>query len=762
MVRNTKILLTALLILTVALTGCLKNPVTGRIGPSWDVPVQVPLIAGEVTVGELAEEYLSDYLPEDYDEDEPLVMQFSDSVQVEVREVAEAGELLPTEFEVEVEVGQDEFVDDVGSITLDLPEIAVELDDMTLYDEEIEIPAIAPWEVFEDIVLPFERIELTEGNLVIELEYVGTESLSLESMAVDGISDAAWELLTLLPEQPDEKAVSLSGPIEGPLTLSIIGGEDPPAGSLIITVKLRDLVATHVEGLETEEPIGFEFDVSLSGLAFDSVTFDAGTLEVEPYLTAQGEVSLTGVLVGADDILGVDGLAGITLENGMTITIQGEIEPEQGLISTLPENERQVDVTLVDYVVKAVTSQGAFDSITITQAMDELAEDNGFISLTIEEGELRFTFEGLTQGALQVTDVEIVGSSGSEALTVIDDNVFDLAGVVLSAEDEISVTVDVEGDTLEFDGDTVTATVSFEGIVLSEATVLIDPQSIDVEDLEIEPVEFDLGLGDISGLFDWLSGIGLKMQVILKNPSGIPLDLSSLELTVIGADSQEYTVTLSNPETDPDGITTTYTAEAEDWLAILGSEPQQLALAGSIEAASDPEEPIAIDLDEVIEVTVEVEISSTFTIDYDEEFEDLVLGKQEVAQQADLEKGLEFIAKPALFAEVTNGIPLGVEAWLDLSTDPDEDNWDDAYTIELGLIPAAATNDAGRAVEAKTALFELDVDEDVQDFLKQGGKMRVRVALAKEGRTGEMPISIAPADKFQYRIWADMLIKVNQ
>ena len=108
-------------------------------------------------------------------------------------------------------------------------------------------------------------------------------------------------MLTLLPEQPDEKAVSLSGPIEGPLTLSIIGG-GPTCGHLIITVKLRDLVATHVEGLETEEPIGFEFDVSLSGLAFDSVTFDAGTLEVEPYLTVQGEV-LTGVLVDADDIL---------------------------------------------------------------------------------------------------------------------------------------------------------------------------------------------------------------------------------------------------------------------------------------------------------------------------------------------------------------------------------------------------------------------------------------------------------------------------
>ena len=112
--RNTKILLTALLILTVA-TGCLKNPVTGRIGPSWDVPVQVPLIAGEITVGELAEKYLSDYLPEDYDEDEPLVMQFSDSVQVEVKS-GRSRRTSPNQFEVEVEVGQDEFVDDVAPL----------------------------------------------------------------------------------------------------------------------------------------------------------------------------------------------------------------------------------------------------------------------------------------------------------------------------------------------------------------------------------------------------------------------------------------------------------------------------------------------------------------------------------------------------------------------------------------------------------------------------------------------------------------------
>ena len=38
--------------------------------------------------------------------------------------------------------------------------------------------------------------------------------MSLESMAVDGISDAAWELLTLLPEQPDEKLFRSQAPLK--------------------------------------------------------------------------------------------------------------------------------------------------------------------------------------------------------------------------------------------------------------------------------------------------------------------------------------------------------------------------------------------------------------------------------------------------------------------------------------------------------------------------------------------------------------------
>ncbi|NLL49478.1 MAG: YdgA family protein, partial [Firmicutes bacterium] len=47
------LLLVTLLLLT---TGCFVNPVTGRVGPSWQVPLAIPLIATEVTVDDLLKE----------------------------------------------------------------------------------------------------------------------------------------------------------------------------------------------------------------------------------------------------------------------------------------------------------------------------------------------------------------------------------------------------------------------------------------------------------------------------------------------------------------------------------------------------------------------------------------------------------------------------------------------------------------------------------------------------------------------------------
>ena len=47
------LLLVTLLLLT---TGCFVNPVTGRVGPSWQVPLTIPLMATEVTVDDLLKE----------------------------------------------------------------------------------------------------------------------------------------------------------------------------------------------------------------------------------------------------------------------------------------------------------------------------------------------------------------------------------------------------------------------------------------------------------------------------------------------------------------------------------------------------------------------------------------------------------------------------------------------------------------------------------------------------------------------------------
>ena len=86
-VRSVRIWLAVVVVCAVALTGCLKNPVTGRIGPSWDVPVEVPLISGKVTVNELASEYLKEYLPEEYDLEQPLVLEISKAVRLEPDEL---------------------------------------------------------------------------------------------------------------------------------------------------------------------------------------------------------------------------------------------------------------------------------------------------------------------------------------------------------------------------------------------------------------------------------------------------------------------------------------------------------------------------------------------------------------------------------------------------------------------------------------------------------------------------------------------------
>lgn len=91
-----------------------------------------------------------------------------------------------------------------------------------------------------------------------------------------------------------------------------------------------------------------------------------------------------------------------------------------------------------------------------------------------------------------------------------------------------------------------------------------------------------------------------------------------------------------------------------------------------------------------------------------------------------------------------------------------ETDWDDATTIDLGVIPAAEVDSQGRARAPRSGLLELPVNDEVQAFLRKGGFMRVRIVLAGDRQTGMQQIAITPADSVEYRIWAHVSIKVNQ
>ena len=101
------------------------------MGPSWDVPVQVPLISGEVTVDDPAADYLEEYLPEEYDPAEPLIVEFSETVTVDVSELGEAADLPLDDFVVEVVIEQSEIVKELSSVELPLAGLALDVPDIT-------------------------------------------------------------------------------------------------------------------------------------------------------------------------------------------------------------------------------------------------------------------------------------------------------------------------------------------------------------------------------------------------------------------------------------------------------------------------------------------------------------------------------------------------------------------------------------------------------------------------------------------------------
>lgn len=186
--------LPALVLAVVVLTGCLTNPITGRMGPSWDVPVQVPLISGEVTVDDLVADYLEEYLPEEYDPAEPLNVEFSETVTVDVSELGEAADLPLDDFAVEVVIEQSEIVKELSSVELPLAGLALDVPDIT---EEFDVPVaefLGDLSYSKELDLGFNAAEFASGSLVITIENDSPAVLEGLRLEIPNMPGVIWNV----------------------------------------------------------------------------------------------------------------------------------------------------------------------------------------------------------------------------------------------------------------------------------------------------------------------------------------------------------------------------------------------------------------------------------------------------------------------------------------------------------------------------------------------------------------------------------------
>lgn|GEM_PF-5981969 len=645
--RRASVFLTLVLVMSLALSGCLKNPM-GKIGPSWDVPVQVPLMAGATTVYELLEKALQDYLPDEYNPEKPLAIQFSESWELDPGELA-ADWLPELENEsVQFDVNTAALLDET-TISVEVPDIEISIRDRS---ESTSVPVVdleANEQHLLDIIdLPFASAVLVDGALQITVTNNSAVPLDV-TVTLGGINGIFGPSLAFAvgPAGHETDSLDLAGAsLASELSVSVsVDGNIAGATShdeLVFEFAFVGLKAEHVVGLETEDPEDFDFEVELNGLPFDAITFSSGELAINHELLAEGQVVITEVEASQDghtvDLL-EEGLADVTLTNVMTLFVKAKLTPVGGRISTLPVDQRAISVAFENAAVKKLVNDDGFDDVTVRANNVTWWDNTDIASVGLGAGRLHFTLAGVADN-VTVAAVKI----GGRELTPVDsqESSFDLAGVTLASDSPVELTLKSENTELKFDDDPLTVTVNITGVEVLSVTAVIN-ESVSVPgDLEIEPVALNLDFDDWSQLFTWPSEIGVEVAITVQNDSGLPVDLSGLDLIVTGRGDEEFVLGLESKSGD------VYTVSSGRWPAILASQPQLLSISG--ELAVGGKDWVTVDLTRSIAVTVDLIFRAKFTIDYDGEFEDLVLGSREVTEQADLEKGFKYVGEPALFA----------------------------------------------------------------------------------------------------------------
>lgn len=236
-----------LLVIPLLLSGCLINPVTGKLGPSWNIPLQIPLIHETIVLGDELEEI-------DRDKDSGLF-----------------------------------FLNFFETQSISIDDLDLTISDITLADFDYEIPS--GYDVSITTKLPnldYDQVEFAAGALVINSSVIDFESLNIGGEQLTRISSdsnsSTYELANVVIKANSEIK------IEG--TTSI-----PDLDDTEITLSFNKIELKQVVGIVERTPVNIgnhsmdmdldwpeeldDFDIKLAGTSLSLTIENRTGIEVD-------------------------------------------------------------------------------------------------------------------------------------------------------------------------------------------------------------------------------------------------------------------------------------------------------------------------------------------------------------------------------------------------------------------------------------------------------------------------------------------------
>ncbi len=264
--------------------------------------------------------------------------------------------------------------------------------------------------------------------------------------------------------------------------------------------------------------------------------------------------------------------------------------------------------------------------------------------------------------------------------------------------------------------------------------------------LDIEPIELGFGGSDqLQPLFEAISAIDIDMSFVLNNATGAEISgFDTLELHFVGSETEilEITETFIDESdtvttiTIPSGVLWPYIKGLPDTVEVVG----QLTIGGSDQELSFT----ANQLDGVVDGFTTFSLSMEFTADFSE-VEPFLTDAAEVTADPASVDDMDELGELVLFVEAANQLPVGVELFLDVSSDEAFSSINTDY-LEVGTIPPTGQSDT----------LALPVDETLKNLLRNGGYLRARLVISGDGK-----MVVRGDDTVRIRVWVETRMNVS-